>query len=83
MLKDVDEVCDEELKKVFDEEEMAEEDILIRCEIFKLMHIPGKGFIKQVFYGEKPYVPKGVSATDMPDIITLIKAMPTDHFVEN
>ena len=64
-------------------EEMAEEDILIRCEIFKLMHIPGKGFIKQVFYGEKPYVPKGVSAADMPDIITLIKAMPTDHFVEN
>ena len=28
MLKDVDEVCDEELKKVFDEEEMAEEDMV-------------------------------------------------------
>ena len=28
MLKDVDEVCDEVLKKVFDEEEMAEEDMV-------------------------------------------------------
>ena len=60
---------------------MTEQNIPIRCEIFQLLHLPGKGMLKKAFYGEKPYVPKTVSAEDMFEVISIIKSLPTNHWI--